>query len=833
MDINFSKSKILKIPKIKKSQKIKKGEDKKSKGEGIGVGDFPKICFGDFLDDLFKNKVALNDDKSGYVPIIDLHVASPKVEVVTPVLLLDEWMSNLDGSTNYFSHLRNGNSKDYKIGNNAIDGFFESNNDTKRKLIDEIASVIDSLDVDFHEKAFRSYILSIIDLKFPNEMYTYIKNQHIEDGDSEETAIKSAKEIKSRYENRLNNYIGGNEEKEEITKTILNLLDLAKYAEVLALFVLAFIILQKYDINYGEQNHRDALKRIWFDLENTKGCVVRPTNALSEILKDYELPAQIEEFSLKGESYKQDCYVINGKIDKMKSIYRCASLQKTISLSDYKEMGAVISTAKEGYKVKFLLFGKDNNGNLEDCINLIDMLHKFRYSHDSERKKVAENIDIYVCADFDFASTLIDSAINTIDDVYYRVHICDYNKMVAQKLISEAPVFLPRLIDGSDVNIVIIGINEGTLQLAEEIVASSFMPNVPKVSLVGNNSVFYKQKFKQKLPGVYKTETRIKRIVPDFYECNVECADFLELLTASLSVQDDTTLSDALAKGTYFVVDIGNDRDSILFARNLRAWLLSCDENFSRTPFIAVKCEDERNANVARHLVVNNKKSGKDYFNNYNLFFYGMKDTVFNFDYMNIENNRQKQIALNIHFSYYANNLSDKDKADALESYFRFSYNRDSSECASIAIVYMLYSLGIIKTSDDLKCDEKSLAEKYEKWLQDHSNKEAAARYEHSRWIGFMLARGWRAATLGQVIAYSGQESGKDHKQTLCKLHPFICQWDDFDGKAENLKFDALRAVNKNLKTPVDSTYNIVSAIGKILTNNPFAYEELETDETG
>lgn len=87
-----------------------------------------------------------------------------------------------------------------------------------------------------------------------------------------------------------------------------------------------------------------------------------------------------------------------------------------------------------------------------------------------------------------------------------------------------------------------------------------------------------------------------------------------------------------------------------------------------------------------------------------------MKDTMFNFDYLDIENNRQKQMALNIHLSYYGDNLNEKEKADAIASYFRFSYNRDSSECASVSIAYMLYSLGIIKTLDDLKCDENQLA---------------------------------------------------------------------------------------------------------------------------
>ena len=46
------------------------------------------------------------------------------------------------------------------------------------------------------------------------------------------------------------------------------------------------------------------------------------------------------------------------------------------------------------------------------------------------------------------------------------------------------------------------------------------------------------------------------------------------------------------------------------------------------------------------------------------------------------------------------------------------------------------------------------------------------------------------------------------------------------------MKISALKAVNEHLQLPTTSTYNIVSAIGKILTNNPFAYKELEIDES-
>lgn len=818
--MDFSKSKILRIPEF--------NED-----EGIELSDFPDIYFGDFLDELFKKKIVVKGKR--YFPIIDLNGSSMSVDVIITKMLPDEWMKGLDGTTPYFTHLRRPQKyNDYKIGNNAIKQFFRSPDETKKKLTAKIKKLIYSPSVTFNEDGFKSYILSLINLKFPDEIYIQIKNRNISSGVSEKEAEEKAKEIKSQYENRFIKFIGGDgdEIKIKIINSIYKLLDLSKYAEVLAQFVLAFIVLQKLHIEFDKQTIKDILQLIWFDLEDVKETRDNSSQVLSEFLKTYELPSQIEDFSLEGESYKQECYVINGKRDTMRAWDKQTYGRKTVSLSDHKELGAAISTAKEGYKVKFLLFEKDNNGNLEDCLNLLDILNKCRFSNINEQRMVSENIDIYVCADFDFASTLIDSAINRSDDVYYRVHICDYNKMVAQKLLSEVPLFITSLIDGSDVNIVIIGINEATLKLTEEIIASTFIPNIPKVSLIGNNADFYKKKFQQKLPGVYKTEPRIKRIIPEFYECDIESVDFLELLTDNSSDKYDLSLSGALARGAYFIVDLGDDRDNMLFAKNLRSWLLSCDKKFSRTPFIAVKCEDGRNANIARYLVVNNKKSGKDYFNNYNLYFYGMKDSVFNSEYLDIENNRQKQMALNIHFSYYGNDLNDKNKKDALASYFRFSYNRDSSECASISIVYMLYSLGIIKTLDDLKCDENQLAGKYEYWLKERGNRDAAARYEHSRWVGFVLSRGWQSASLGQVRAYAGQESGKDHKHTLCKLHPFICNWDDFNDEEENMKITALKAANEDLQVPTESTYNIVSSIGKILTNNPFAYKELEIDKS-
>lgn len=112
-------------------------------------------------------------------------------------LLPDDWMKDLDGTTPYFTHLRRPQKyNDYKIGNNAIKQFLKSPDETKRKLTAKIKKFIYSPSVTFDEGGFRCYILNIINLKFPDEIYTKIKNMYIKCGDSEENPEENAKKLK-------------------------------------------------------------------------------------------------------------------------------------------------------------------------------------------------------------------------------------------------------------------------------------------------------------------------------------------------------------------------------------------------------------------------------------------------------------------------------------------------------------------------------------------------------------------------------------------------------------------------------------------------------------
>lgn len=477
-------------------------------------------------------------------------------------------------------------------------------------------------------------------------------------------------------------------------------------------------------------------------------------------------------------------------------------------------------------KVSIVLFSENESKNLDDCLAIIENFHKYIKSNGAHVKQLQNNVDVYVLANYESASIMIDAALN-LHNGYLKIHICDYDKLVAQQLIINAPFFIPSLLGNSSADIVVFGTSKATFQLAKEIIGTSFINNVPSLTLIGNEGESYRNKLEQLCPGIYKEDERIPRIKPEFCSCNIEELDFIDLFSNPLS-DEDIVLRNRLYRGNYFVVDVGDDIENILFAMKLRGWLLSCDNMFKRTPFIAVKCKNSRNTAIAKQLVVSNKTSGTENHNNYNLFLFGSKESIFIPDNLDIQKNSEKRMALNFHLAYYGDNIDQEEKEKALESYFKFSYNRDSSECGSISINYMLYCMGVIRSLKHLKLGKVEIAEEYNKWLKKNGSMESASRYEHSRWVGYMLSRSWRSATLEQVEAYSGQESGADHKHLLCKLHPFICNYDDllFDDTEENVKINALKNGIENLKLPIESTNNIVSSIGKILTNNPFISKE-------
>lgn len=516
---------------------------------------------------------------------------------------------------------------------------------------------------------------------------------------------------------------------------------------------------------------------------------------------------------------------LSNSIDSYSSQVFLSSLPNYYKNNDFYDESAInnalSASAYNNKKTTIVLLSDDEDTNINDCAGILNKLRKLIDYEPDLAIQLSNNIDIYVKADFEFASSIIDSILSSFQNYYFRVHICDYNKLSARSLLYNAPLFLPCLgTNTRDINVVVFGNKDSAYTLIKEAVAVGYTGVITNITLLGKNSDYYNQKLIQECPGIYKEPEKLSRIIPEFYDIDFDRADYVDLFTNPQSESFDPAIFNKLITGNYFVVDLGDDKKNISFATKLRGLIL-LNSSFTRTPFIAVKCESGITSDSVRNMVINNKKSGNGIYNNYNLFCYGMFESIFNSNALNITKNDYMRMGLNVHLSYCQSLNKDVLDISILKDYFSFSYNRDSSECKGISTIYLLFSLGIIKNSDDFAKGLNQLTNEFNKLIQVDYKLDIALNAEHSRWVNYMLSRGWRSASLKQVLAYLGQESGKDHKHLLCHLHPFICNFNDFSENPE--QYTIIKEIENiiGLRSPYESTKQIIMDTDKIMFNFP------------
>lgn len=469
-------------------------------------------------------------------------------------------------------------------------------------------------------------------------------------------------------------------------------------------------------------------------------------------------------------------------------------------------------------KVIFAFFSDDNSANLNDCLMLLDRLYNLCLSNSDKTDRIINNISIFVDADYDFASMMIDASLSDMDEIYFQVHICDYNREAAHKLLTTVPLFADYSTNSvtNNSSIVVMGCNALVYKLIKEITAVSCLPKLPSITVLDKNADFYESQYKCDCPGIYNSPDSLRRIIPHFLSCDVNKVDFPNIIFNRSKSGENSDIVNVLLNGTYFIIDIGSDEENILFATKLRSWLLQSDNSFSKSPTIVVKCENRRNAYLLNKLTLQNKPSGENFYNNYNIKCFGVLADIYNYQYLLYDEYKSK--AYKVHCLY----SQGCTQTEINNSYYSFSYNRDSSTLQIISILYELNEIGILESSDNLTFD--SLSELFISWIRKPGNDKIIAAIEHNRWNGYMLSRGWQSATYEQVMSYTnaGQQSGSDHKHLLAKLHPFICDWSILCGEDDPEKIAIINLLLEkfpSLKSPIQSTYNIASHISDILSN--------------
>ncbi|MCD8049763.1 MAG: hypothetical protein LUG52_09280 [Clostridia bacterium] len=440
-------------------------------------------------------------------------------------------------------------------------------------------------------------------------------------------------------------------------------------------------------------------------------------------------------------------------------------------------------------RIVFLFMSENEQKNLNECLRLLDKLFNIALdasdkNRNTEMERMIDSIDIYIGAEYETASMLIDASVNDMgSNIYFKVHIADETRDCVHQLLCDAPLFIPYLNKGENSsNVVLFGCSETNYRFIKESIASSYLGSQRFVTMtmLGSDAHRLECKLRQECPGLYP-EPQTACIKPEFIPCDISETDFPSLIYGKEHDENpDDPRVQALSRGNYFVVDFADDYSNIKFATSLRTWLLRSRGTFDRAPFIAVKCKDRQNSYLAEHLTLSGQPAGESYFSKYDLIPFGMADEIYSYHRL-IEKPRLEETALNVHKSYYGDN-----ERQAENDYYSFSYNADSSLLAAIGLSCRMFAAGAYfeRREEYLNFkafDNKELLEKYLKYCETPKNAEASAELEQSRWNGFMLSRGWECASNAQVQAYGKQSTGSSHKHTLAKLHPFIREWADFE----------------------------------------------------
>ena len=519
-------------------------------------------------------------------------------------------------------------------------------------------------------------------------------------------------------------------------------------------------------------------------------------------------------------------------------------IQNVKSTEDLFEILGINQSSDCPSRIVFLFMSEDDNTNLNECLLLLDELFNIivDLKEDDRRYKVIDAIDIFVSAEYETASTLVDISISDMGkNCFFKVHILDDNLEAAHYLLCNAPLFLPCLNKTSESSntttshVILFGDSEANYMFIKESIACSYFETEegkPTVTLLGTNADKLEKRLNQECPGLM--DEGLKTIIrPEFIDCDIKTENFPELIYGNESENLTNRIAKALYYANYIVVDLSNDFASISFAMKLRTWFLRSGGSFNRIPFIAVKCADSNNSYFTEHLTVSGTSVDSLYSNKYDLFSFGMAKELYSYKRL-IEAPRLEDVALRIHKSYFG---SDDHSRKAENDFYSVSYNADSSRSTALGLGYRLFSAGIYFNDKNNYLNygvfnDKELLDSFNNYIDSRkdSDLERLAKLEQSRWNGFMISRGWESASLEEVRAYKETLTGSSHQHRLAKKHPFLKEWEFFEDNNNEL-LSMLKMLKNQVnygKNPVNTTEESVKKTSSFIFEQDEKTQETE-----
>jgi hypothetical protein len=470
-------------------------------------------------------------------------------------------------------------------------------------------------------------------------------------------------------------------------------------------------------------------------------------------------------------------------------------------------------------KLTIALLSEKKQENLYQCISVLRVLEKHAARLKDRRWELVDAVSIYVEAEHDYASLMLDAAFENMRGLYFRVRLCDPTQDSADQLFSAAPLFLPCLQqpDVRNIRLVILGTSDLAMAIVRRAISLPIHgEHEISISVFGEGAENMRRRLLAKCPGIATAAPTVFRTVPRFFECDLNNGGPDALIQSYRERQGEPDVShpdaDALCQGNYYVVATDDDETNIRIGASLRGALLKLTPSFTNFPFIAAHVRNSMASWLAENITAAAQSGQGNPFGQYNLHCFGAA-MLYTPD--RLENDIIERRAQAVHLQYTG---TEEGRHRAMAPYFRRQYNRDSSRATAQYMIYHLFMAGITLPNRQMYGSpeqEAMLAEPYAEWLCDDDHLEAAAQAEHVRWNCFMLSTGWEQATPTQVAAYV-QSCNPGMQLHLSKLHPFLCDWQSLkSGKLIAEVEEAIHSrmpekrVNGPQKADVDMVKNI------------------------
>lgn len=459
-------------------------------------------------------------------------------------------------------------------------------------------------------------------------------------------------------------------------------------------------------------------------------------------------------------------------------------------------------------KKQFFMLVSDNfKKNQLDALYLLQAITEAKAAHMTGD---GQKIEVYLRGDCEYCAPLVDTMVNLMGKYAIPVHILDDDSDSVLSLLAELPLFFPirNLSECDEVSLhfIVLGAN----RCAEFLVRHAFwLMNfhnkkiTTKITVLAPEAKRLEHILQGKYPGMFD-----KSIVKCWLQCPELHFEPISYDGPELNEWLDLHASDHC----YFTVAGDSEEDNLALAIRLREWTVRKKLVAAQETVIAFQCPGAENAFLSRQLVVQSQPYGTPWYSNYCLRAFASDSR---YDWKNLTCHPLEMMSRCIHMGYYGvePDADVKEKASALESYFNRYYNHASSYAVAVGLVYRLFSCwhfgfpclpqelrtGTQEAMEQLYQPEilEKMAKQFEEHLSQLNSIDQLAHQEHDRWVAYMLASGWTAASREMMTQYLA--TTQNHQLYAGRIHPCICPYEEIDQVAKE-RYEKLKSVNPEAK---------------------------------